>query len=140
MSKPKTYVETSVVSYLTAMPSRDIVVAAQQQVTMDWWSSRSAYALFASDFVLDEAGRGDPLAAARRMSALVGIDLLETTVEAVQLADMLVKKGGLPAKARVDALHVAIATVHGMEFLLTWNCKHIANAVFRGKIIEICRD
>ncbi len=74
------------------------------------------------------------------MSALVGIDLLETTVEAVQLADMLVKKGGLPAKARVDALHVAIATVHGMEFLLTWNCKHIANAVFRGKIIEICRD
>jgi len=139
MSKPKTYVETSVVSYLTAMPSRDLVVAAQQQVTIDWWTSRHAYSLFASDFVLDEAGRGDPMAAARRMNALADVDLLETTDEVIQLAGLLVQKGGLPAKARVDAFHVAIATVHGMEFLLTWNCKHIANAVLRGKIIEICR-
>jgi len=138
--KPKTYIETSVISYLTALPSRDLVIAAQQQMTMDWWASREAFDLFVSEFVLEEAGRGDVAAAGRRLGGLGGLPLLEVTAEAITLAEVLVSRGGLPTKARVDAFHVAIATVHGMDFLLTWNCKHIANATLRGTINHICRD
>jgi len=77
--KPKTYIETSVISYLTALPSRDLVIAAQQQMTMDWWASREAFDLFVSEFVLEEAGRGDVVAAGRRLGGLGGLPLLEVT-------------------------------------------------------------
>lgn len=137
--KPKAYVETSIVSYLTARQSRDLVLAAHQQVTRDWWTSRAAFKLFASQFVLDEAAAGDSDAAADRLSALAEAAILEVTDEAIALAEQLIAGGGLPVQARVDALHVATAAVHGMDFLLTWNCTHIANATLRGKIEELCR-
>jgi hypothetical protein len=137
---PKTYVETTIISYLTARPSRDLVRAAHQQVTEEWWRGRAAHDLYISQFVIDEAGRGDPKAAARRLEAIRGIPLLDLTVDVGALATDLLTKGGLPEKARVDALHVATATVNGMDYLLTWNCKHIANATLRGKIEEICRS
>ncbi len=135
----RVYVETSVVSYLTAVGSRDLVMAAHQEVTRSWWASRADFTLFASQFVVDEASGGDANAAARRVEALRGIPLLDITDDTMSLAARLIDGGGLPAKARVDALHVAIATVHGMDYLLSWNCKHIANAALRTKIENICR-
>ena len=137
--KQRLYVETSIVSYLTALPSRDLVRAAHQQVTAEWWATRSNFDLFISQFVLDEAAAGDGDAAGRRIAALREVELLEVTEDAILLAHSLVAGGGLPAKARVDALHVAMSAVHGMDYLLTWNCKHIANASLRGRIEELCR-
>jgi len=136
---PKTYVETTIVSYLTAWPSRDLVRAAHQQVTREWWATRGSFELFISQFVLDEAAAGDAAAATQRLDALREVALLDVTEDAILLAGDLVAGGGLPAKARVDALHVAMAAVHGMDFLLTWNCKHIANAATRGTIEDLCR-
>ncbi len=138
--KPKAYIETSIVSYLTAWQSRDLVLAAHQQVTRDWWASRGNFELFASQFVLDEAAAGDQDAAGNRLAALADTAALEVTEEAILLAERLIAGGGLPAQARVDALHVAMATVHGMDYLLTWNCRHIANAALRAKIEELCRE
>ena len=136
---PKTYIETSIVSYLTAWPSRDIVRAAHQQVTRDWWATHGSFDLFTSQFVLDEAAAGDEGAASGRLAALEDAVLLEVTEDAIILAENLVAGGALPPKARVDALHVAMAAVHGMDYLLTWNCKHIANASLRGRIEDLCR-
>lgn len=137
--RPKAYVETSVVSYLTAWTSRDLVRAAHQQVTRDWWATRKSYDLFISQFVLDESAAGDSEASTERLKILREIELLDVTEDAILLGERLVTGGGLPAKARVDALHVAMAAVHGMSYLLTWNCKHIANATMRGRIEELCR-
>ena len=138
--KPKLYLETSIVSYLTARPSHDLSRAAHQQLTLDWWDTRTAYDLFVSQFVLDEAGAGDPGAAQRRLAALREAALLDLTPEAGRLAGEILRQGGMPAKAYVDAIHVAIAAVHGLDYLLTWNCAHIANATMRGRIETICRD
>jgi hypothetical protein len=140
MSTPRLYIETSVVSYLTAQPSRDVVVAGQQQITSEWWNRRHRFELFASDAVVAEAGRGDPAAAARRLDALAGIPLLDATQEAQDLTDEILHAAIMPPKAAVDAAHVAIATVHRLDFLLTWNCTHIANASNRPKIERVCRS
>lgn len=137
--KSRVYLETSVVSYLMALPSRDIVRAAHQQLTRDWWAIRGQFDLFTSQVVLDEAMRGDPDAAARRLAALQGVALLDVTDQAEKIAARFLAGGVMPAKAAVDALHVAIAVVHGMSYLLTWNCSHIANASIRGKIEATCR-
>jgi hypothetical protein len=138
--KPRVYVETSILSYLTALPSRDVVQAARQQVTIGWWARRDEFELFVSDPVLTEARRGDPAAAARRLAAAVGIAVLSGAEEAEMLAAALIKQAAMPPKAIVDAAHVAIATVHGLDFLLTWNCTHIANATMRPHIESVCRD
>jgi predicted nucleic acid-binding protein len=139
LTKPKAYIETSVVSYLTAWPSRDLVRAAQQQVTREWWATRGSFDLFTSQFVFDEAAAGDEDAAASRLAVLQEAVLLETTEDTILLAEKLVAGGGLPPKARVDALHIAVAVVHGMDYLVTWNCRHIANASLRGRIEDLCR-
>ncbi len=140
MANPTVYVETSVVSYLTALPSRDLVLAAHQQVTREWWMRRERFELLVSDAVLVEAARGDGAAAARRIAALVGISVLSATEPAQALARELLQAAAMPSKAAIDAAHVAIAAIHGVEFLLTWNCTHIANAVTRGKIEAVCRQ
>ena len=139
MPNPRLYLETSVVSYLTALPSRDLVIAGQQQITSDWWSRRHRFDLFVSDAVLAEASRGDPEAAARRLRALEDIPALVATQEAQNLTDEILRTATMPPKAAVDAAHVAIATVHGLDYLLTWNCTHIANAANRPKIENVCR-
>lgn len=138
--KPTLYLETTIVSYLTALPSRDLVRAAHQQVTRDWWSTRLGYDLYISQFVLDEAGAGDAQAAKLRLAALEGIALLDIVPDAALIASEILRLGGMPEKAYVDALHVAIAAAHGMEYLLTWNCTHIANPALRGKVEAICRS
>ncbi len=137
--KPRAYVETTIPSYLTALPSRDLLVAAHQQVTREWWEGRDAFDIYISQLVLDEASGGDAGAAARRIEALRNVSVLDVTTEAAGLARRLLDGGGLPPEAKVDALHVAVATVHGMHYLLTWNCVHIANAARRGRIEQLCR-
>lgn len=118
--KATVYIETTIVSYLVARPSRDLVTAAHQQITRDWWDGRKdAFDLYASKFVLDEAGAGDRALALRRLALLEGIPVLPLTSATMELAEVLVRSGALPAKAAVDALHIATATVYGCDYLLT---------------------
>ena len=138
--KSKIYIETTIVSYLTAWPSRDVIVAAHQQITDEWWrTKRQFFELFASQLVLREAQAGNEDMAQRRLSALEEVELLEVTEEALALAEDLLSKGPLPRKAEEDAVHIAVAVVNGMDYLITWNCKHIANARMRDKIEQVCR-
>lgn len=136
----KVYVETSVVSYLTARPARDVVVVAHQQLTRDWWANeRQAYDLFASEIVIAEAEKGDAEASRARLEILREMKQLSANVAAEQLVPILLRDTGLPQRALADMSHIALATVHGMQFLLTWNCKHIANANILRRVAKTCR-
>ena len=135
--KRKVYLETSVVSYLMAWRSRDLVIAGNQETTREWWTQRDKFDLFISQFVLDEAAAGDSNAAAQRLKALEGIPELAVVEQVVDIAEALLMQAALPTKAKLDALHIAVAALHGMDFLLTWNCKHIANPIQRPHIEAI---
>jgi hypothetical protein len=127
--RARVYIETSVVSYLTARPSRDVVAAGHQQISLDWWERRRHdFDLVASLLAVNEARLGNPGMARRRLALLEGIPLLEVTEAAQQLALAIVQKGLLPETAYPDALHIGTAAVHQVDYLLTWNCTHIANA------------
>ncbi|MBS4028878.1 MAG: type II toxin-antitoxin system VapC family toxin [Ignavibacteriales bacterium] len=127
--KPTVYIETTVISYLTARPSRDLIVAAHQQITLDWWEKKhNNYDFYVSEFVLKEASKGDATAAQKRMDVVNKITLLRITDEITSLGILFMKQAHLPKNATEDALHIATATVHQMDYLVTWNCKHIANA------------
>lgn len=137
----RVYLETSIVSYLAARPSRDLVTAARQQLTHEWWVlRRAAFEVCVSELVLAEAAAGDPDAAERRAQLIRDIPLLSIPEEAVALAEKLVEATGLPARAAADALHISVAACHGIDYLLTWNSTHIANAEFRPKVEKACRD
>src|SRR5215471_12423146 len=124
------YIETTIPSYLTARPSRDIVQAARQQLTREWWDvERRNYDLCISQIVLDEAAAGDAEAAQRRMAVIDTLPLLDLTFEVDGLAETIMQSGLLPASASRDAVHIAVTAVHQVHFLLTWNCRHIANAI-----------
>ena len=139
--KNSVYIETSIVSYLTARPSNDIRSVSQQNITSEWWDfRRNEFDLFISEFVIIEASRGDKNAAAKRLAAIEGIAELEVLDTTAKLARLLISQGSLPTKAEIDAFHVAVVATHGVEFLLTWNCKHIANAIMRPKIEQVCRE
>jgi hypothetical protein len=139
--KPRVYVETSVISYLVARPSRDLVLAAHQEVTREWWQNQAtAFDLFYSEAVRDEAAMGDPDAAAKRLAPLEQLTLLETPLRAFELATALIAATALPAKAHIDALHIAVAACERMNFVLTWNFKHIANAQSTVRIREVCES
>ena len=135
------YVETTIVSYLVGWLSRnDLQVAANQELTRRWWMSRRAdFDLFISAAVLDEASEGDPELAAQRLRFLQDMPILETLPEAHALKRELLRRTPIPSKAETDALHIAIAAVHGVDYLLTWNCKHIANAVMLPMVYDVCR-
>ncbi len=136
--KPKVYVETSIVGYLAARPSRDLIVAAHQQITHEWWDVRRAqYDLYVSQVVIREASAGDPSFAARRMQVFQDMPLLDVTAQAALLAEHFILAHCLPQTAAEDALHIALAAIHSLEYLLTWNCTHIANAAMRPKIEEL---
>ncbi|MBS4099065.1 MAG: type II toxin-antitoxin system VapC family toxin [Sulfuricella sp.] len=136
--KQTVYIETSVISYLAARMSRDLVVAGHQQITQEWWELRDDCELHASRLVVVEAMKGDHGASARRLELLHGIPHLAMTPQVETLVVALMEAAALPEKAVEDAFHIALATVHGMDFLLTWNCKHIANAIKRGVIERVC--
>jgi len=140
VTRPKVYLETTIVSYLVAEPTADIIQAAHQKATQNWWVGRHRFELFVSRAVVTEAARGNRDLAARRLEALQGIPNLEFSSQVATLARRLMRSGALPAKARVDAAHAAVAAVNGMDFLLTWNLRHLANAMIRGKIEEVCRE
>lgn len=136
----KVYIETTIVSYLTARPSRDLIMSAHHQLTQEWWENRRAnFDLYTSQFVIQESSAGDAKMAQTRLEALEEIPLLSVTQEAVTLARTLVEEGPIPEKADVDALHIAVAATNGMDYLLTWNCKHIANAEMQIGIGKLCR-
>ena len=127
--RKRVYIETSVISYLAGRPSRNLLVAAWQSLTIEWWEKRrNLFELFVSELVLEEAGRGDPEIAGKRLKAIEGIPLLKLTDSAVELSKKLIFENALPTKATGDALHIALSAVHNTDYLLTWNCRHIDNA------------
>ena len=134
------YLETSIISYLTALPSRDVIVAGRQQLTWEWWQRRrGAFDVVVSELVHLESADGDPEAAARRARALAELRSVEIAPEAEVLAAALLQGAALPMKARADALHIAIAATQGVSYLLTWNSAHIANAERRPLVEAVCR-
>jgi predicted nucleic acid-binding protein len=137
--KKTVYVETSIISYLAARPSRDVMAAAWQQLSMQWWDvARPRYELFTSELVFVEASRGDSDGAARRLTYLEEIPALRVDETIRVLAERLIAEGAMPPSAEADALHVAIAAAHGIDYLLTWNCRHIDNAALRPLLRSVC--
>jgi hypothetical protein len=138
--RAKVYIETTIPSYLAARSSRDLLIAAHQQITREWWElRRSAFDLYISEAVLDEAAGGDPSMATKRIELLADIPVLALTDSATALAKALVSEGPIPGKAAGDALHIAIATAYACEYLLTWNCRHIANAEIQRNARSVVR-
>ncbi|MCD4784948.1 MAG: type II toxin-antitoxin system VapC family toxin [Candidatus Eremiobacteraeota bacterium] len=137
--KAKLYLETTIPSYLISRPSRDLIVAAHQQITRDWWEKRRLdFEIFISQFVLDEAGQGDEEASQKRLETLSEFNILDITDEVTNLTAEILLSGIIPQKSATDAAHIAIATIHKMNFLLTWNCAHLANAEIWIAIYSVC--
>ena len=137
--KPRLYLETTIPSYLVARRSRDLALAGQQEATARWWDAcRGVYELCVSQFVVSEAAQGDAEMAAARLAKLDEIPRLPVTEDAMALADALIAAGLIPAKARVDAAHIGVATIHRMDYLLTWNCRHIRNPDKLWQIARLC--
>jgi len=140
--KPRVYPETSVISYLVGwLNQRSILVAHNQEFTREWWvQRRQEYQLFSSAVAVNEAGRGDASLAHERLVFLRETTLLDVSEPAMKLAEELLHRTRIPAKAAVDALHVAIAAVHGMDYLISWNCTHIVNANILPQVYAVCRS
>ena len=134
--KPTIYIETTVISYLTSRPSRDLIIAAHQQITHEWWDVALPYfEAFVSPIVLDEISRGDEQAANLRLERVSSFPVLEIIPEVLNLAESYFSAIEIPEKARADSYHLALATWHGMDFVVSWNCVHIVNGRVK-KIIE----
>lgn len=132
------YIETSILGYLTARLTENLILAANIKITQDWWNvRRGSFVLYTSEIVEDEAARGDEAIANRRLDLLQSLVFLDLTEEAIELAQEFLKQSNLPPKASNDALHIALATVYGLDYLLTWNCKHMANAQIQKKLSQI---
>ena len=136
--KPTVYLESSVISYLASRPSRDVVIAARQTISHDWWENhRHRFDLRISILVEEEIGRGDPTAARLRIDRIAEIPSLSLSDEATKVAELLLSHGAIPTGSEEDALHIGIAAAQGADYLLTWNFKHINNAETKTAIIEI---
>jgi hypothetical protein len=130
MNKPALYLESTIISYLAAYPSRDLIVAAHQQITHEWWDrARSKFSNYISQAVLDEIGIGDPNAASRRLALVAELPILALTEEVESLAEEYLHKLRLPRGAQLDVVHLACAVFYEMDYLLTWNCTHLANGL-----------
>ena len=140
MNKPTLYLETTVIGHLASRPHSDLVVAARQFASHRWWWSRDDYELFVSQIVVDECAAGDPTAASERLDIIETVAILDIKPEATALSRILMDRHGIPKSEPRDALHIAIAAVSGLQYLLTWNFRHIANAATRSLIEQICRD
>lgn len=134
------YLETTFISYLASRSSRDLIVAAHQQVTQEWWANRRAeFECCISQAVIDEAAAGDPVEAQKRLAILNNLRALPVTEDAESLAQAIMNDGILPPHAFPDAAHVAVASVHAVDYLLTWNCKHLANVQIAKRIKVVCQ-
>jgi predicted nucleic acid-binding protein len=141
VKKPSLYLETSVVSYLTARPAPDLNTAAHQQITVEWWDTkRKNFDIYISKVVMKEASAGNDEAAERRVKLLKPLRMLPITGKVVELARALCERHSLPTKATDDAFHIALAAVHGIHFLLTWNCTHINNVATIEQIRQVCAE
>ena len=139
--KPKVYIESSVVSYFTARPSNDLVQAARQSITEIWWSENLRhFAVYVSELVEQEIAQGDPEAAARRLAITADMKNLSISREALRIARKLISESAVPAKSKEDALHIGIAAANGIDFLLTWNFKHINNANTKAAIRQVIEE
>ncbi|MBN3940298.1 MAG: type II toxin-antitoxin system VapC family toxin [Nostoc sp.] len=135
------YIETSIVGYLTARPSNNLILMANLEATPECWDTRRyQFMLYISQVVLDEIARGDTEIATKRLEIVRDFPLLEVSEAVQNLAGQFLAKSSLPPKAADDALHIAAATVYGLDYLLTWNCKHIANAQIQKKLAQISLD
>jgi predicted nucleic acid-binding protein len=133
--KQKVYIETTVISYLTGRLKKDIIVRAHQEITKKWWKTRaSGFELVISELVYSEASAGDTLAASESLDAVKEFQIISITSNAVDLAEKLLSTGLIPKEFAEDALHIALAASNGIDYLLTWNCKHLANAALRARI------
>jgi|ERR1019366_8348687 hypothetical protein len=133
------YLETTFISYLVARPSRDVIVAGHQQTTQDWWANRrSVFECSVSQVVFDEASLGDPTEVQKRLAIIGGLPIIEITQEAESLTEAIMAAGILPTRAFPDAAHVAVSAVHAVDYLLTWICKHLANAQIARRIALVC--
>lgn len=134
------YIETTILSYLVANPARDIVIAGHQQTTQLWWTTRrTAFDCFISQIVVDEISAGDSSEAQKRLAVAGTLDALTITIEAEKLTESIMRAAILPPKAVRDAAHIAVSTVHNVQYLLTWNCKHLANAQISKRIAALCK-
>ncbi len=135
------YLETSFISYLVSPPSRDLVIAAHQQISFEWWNTqREKYDCFMSQFVIDEASLGDPEEAQNRLDIISILNALEIVPESEKLAGRIIASGIIPKKAVNDAAHIAVAAIHEIDYMLTWNCKHLANAHILKRVRAICLE
>ena len=138
MDKSSVYIETSVVSYFTSRPSRDLIIAARQQLTHEWWENYLPQAeAFISTLIIQESEIGDMEAAKSRLDAISDLPVLELTEQVFELAKSLVETGPIPEEYFEDALHIAVAAVNGIHFLITWNCHHINNPHMRPEIVRV---
>jgi len=138
---PSVYVETTIPSYLSASPSRDLVVAAQQQITHDWWrTATQRFDLFVSELVLAEIRARDPEFAARRVEAVRGLPVLGQNDDVRSLVRIYRERLGLPDRARTDVVHIAFAVAYELDYLVTWNCAHIANGHVLRRLMEVNRS
>lgn len=140
MNNPTVYVETTVIGHATARLQTDIVVVARQISSRRWWDIRERYRIVVSQVVVDECAAGDPSAASERLQLIANVPVLGITDEAKRLADDLMHRNGIPRSEPRDALHISIAAVNGIQYLVTWNFRHIANAETRATIEQVCRD
>lgn len=135
------YLETSFISYLVARPSRDVIVAGHQQTTQQWWvSRRGLFECSISQVVIDEASIGDTAEVAKRLAIIRGLAIVDVTSNAEALTQAIMAAGILPSHAFPDAAHVAVSAVHKLDYLLTWNCKHLANAQIARRIGAVCEQ
>ena len=138
MAKPKVYLESSVISFYANRRSKDLVVAAYQEISVDWWENElHKYQPYVSQFVVEEISRGDSRAAQNRMDAIKTFPLLELPEEVFDLAQRYLKEIQIPRKAQLDAFHISAAVVNGMGYILSWNFHHIANVFVKQKIQRI---
>jgi predicted nucleic acid-binding protein len=136
--KEKLYLETSVISYYTARPSRDLILLAHQEITRQFWEKAlNDFEVFISQAIVDEISKGDREASERRMALIKGFSYLAINENVEKLAELYMKRLGLPPKAYSDAIHIAVACNHDIDYLATWNCSHIANGVIIKRVMKI---
>ena len=132
------YIESTIPSYVVARPARDLLQAARQQTSKDWWElKRHQHELFTSQIVLAEISSGETEMAKQRLETLAGIPVLRVNEQAENLTLQILGSGLLPADADRDAGHIALATVYEMDILLSWNCRHIANAAIQARLRKL---
>lgn len=138
INKPTLYLETTIPSYLTSKSSRDLIITSHQQITREWWdNTRTNFEIYTSQAVIDEVSAGDPIFAARRLEIIANLPLLKATNEVEDLAGQYLEKLGLPNKASLDILHLAYSVAYEMDYLLTWNCAHLANGIIIRRLQNI---